>query len=140
MTGRRVAAAARRRLVSGGPDRGANPVELAIVMPAILLLLFGSLQVAAWFLARSTAMHAAQSGVNAQRVVDAPTGAGTEQAGAFLAAAGDWLTGAKSTCVAGTTEVTCTVSGRSLSLVPGVSLRVSQTAHGTVERWTEAPG
>ncbi|WDZ86221.1 TadE family protein [Micromonospora cathayae] len=138
-TGRRAAAAVRHRIVSGGRDRGANPVELAIVMPAILLLLFGSIQVAAWFLARSTALHAAQSGVNAQRVHQAPAGAGAERAGAFLAAAGDWLADAESSCVTGATEVTCTVTGKPLSLVPGMSFTVSQTAHGTVERWVVGP-
>ncbi|MFB9547024.1 TadE family protein [Micromonospora sagamiensis] len=137
MTARRVAAAARRRVMSDGGDRGASPVELAVVMPAVLLLLFGSIQVAAWFLARSTAMHAAQSGVNAQRVHQAPAGAGVERATAFLAAAGDWLADPKLTCATTATEVTCTVTGTSISVVPGVHLTVSQTAHGTVERWTE---
>ncbi|WP_176738557.1 TadE family protein [Micromonospora pallida] len=136
LTGRRMVAAIRRRLVSDGPDRGANPVELAVVMPAVLLLLFGSIQVAAGFLARSTALHAAQSGVNAQRVHQAPAGVGVERANAFLSAAGDWLADPKPSCTATATEVTCTVTGKSLSLVPGVRLTVSQTAHGTVERWT----
>ena len=31
--------------------------------------------------------------------------------------------------------MTCTVTGRSLSVVPGVEFEVRQTAHGTVERW-----
>jgi Flp pilus assembly protein TadG len=136
LTGRRVVTATRLRLVSDGPDRGANPVELAVVMPAILLLLFGSIQVAAWFLARSTAMHAAQSGVNAQRVHQAPAGAGVERATAFLTAAGDWLADPQSSCADTATEVTCTVTGKAISVVPGVHLTVSQTAHGTVERWT----
>lgn len=131
--------AARRRLAAGGTDRGANPVELAVVMPAVLVLLFASVQVAAWFVARSTALNAAQSGVNAQRVLQAPAGAGEARATRFLGAAGDWLVGWDSpgpTCVTGATEVTCTVTGRSLSVIPGVSFRVRQTAHGTVERWT----
>ncbi|MCW3813591.1 pilus assembly protein [Micromonospora sp. DR5-3] len=136
---RRAVAAVRRRLAADGTDRGANPVELAVVMPAILVLLFGSIQVAAWFVARSTALHAAQSGVNAQRVLEAPAGAGEARAARFLRTAGDWLVGwdeTGPTCVTGATEVTCTVTGRSLSVVPGVSFPVRQTAHGTVERWT----
>ncbi|SCE70117.1 TadE-like protein [Micromonospora purpureochromogenes] len=136
---RRLLRAARRRLAAGGTDRGANPVELAVVMPAVLVLLFASVQVAAWFVARSTALNAAQSGVNAQRVLQAPAGAGEARATRFLGAAGDWLVGWDSpgpTCVTGPTEVTCTVTGRSLSVIPGVSFRVRQTAHGTVERWT----
>ncbi|WP_420884002.1 TadE family protein [Micromonospora sp. CPCC 205547] len=129
--------AVRRRLTSGGTDRGANPVELAVVMPAVLLLLFASVQLAVWFVARSTALNAAQSGVNAQRVLQAPAGAGEARATRFLAAAGDWLVGANVRCAASATEVTCTVTGRSLTVVPGVRFGVRQTAHGTVERWTE---
>ncbi|WP_200208790.1 TadE/TadG family type IV pilus assembly protein [Micromonospora coerulea] len=129
----------RRRLAGGGAERGANPVELAVLMPVILILLFASIQLAAWFVARSTALNAAQSGVNAQRVVEAPPGVGEARATRFLRAAGDWLVGWEATgptCVAGAAEVTCTVSGRSLSVIPGVSFPVRQTAHGPVERWT----
>ncbi|MEU7979089.1 pilus assembly protein [Micromonospora sp. NPDC049081] len=133
---RAVGRAAHRRLTAGGTDRGANPVELAVVMPAVLVLLFSSVQIAAWFVARSTAMHAAQSGVNAQRVLDAPAGAGEARAKHFLGAAGDWLVGAKTTCAATATEVTCTVTGKSLSVIPAVRFDVRQTAHGTAERWT----
>ncbi|MFC3503710.1 TadE family protein [Micromonospora krabiensis] len=136
---RRVVTAARRRLAAGGGDGGANPVELAVALPAILLLLFASIQVAVWFVARSTALNAAQSAVNAQRVHEAPDDAGVRRATRFLTASGDWLVGWQSpgpTCVTTLAEVTCTVRGRSLSVVPGVSFPVEQTAHGTAERWT----
>ncbi|NES15742.1 TadE/TadG family type IV pilus assembly protein [Micromonospora solifontis] len=136
---RPAVAAVRRRLAGDGTDRGANPVELAVVMPAILVLLFGSIQLAALFVARSTALHAAESGVDAQRVLAAPAGAGEARARRFLRATGDWLVGWDERgprCVTTATEVTCTVTGRSLSVVPGVSFPVRQTAHGTVERWT----
>ncbi|MBM0279418.1 TadE/TadG family type IV pilus assembly protein [Micromonospora tarensis] len=135
----RAVTAARRRLAAGGRERGANPVELAVLMPLILVLLFASIQIAAVFLARSTAMNAAQSGVNAQRRYEAGNGAGEDSATRFLRAAGGWLVGwdgAGPACVTTTTDVTCTVSGRSLSVVPGVDFAVRQTAHGTVERVT----
>ncbi|MFJ6196708.1 TadE family protein [Micromonospora sp. NPDC092111] len=128
--------AVHRRLTAGGTDRGANPVELAVVMPAVLVLLFASVQVAVWFVARSTALNAAQSGVNAQRVLQAPAGAGEARANRFLRTAGDWLVGARTQCAATATQVTCTVTGRSLTVVPGVRFQVRQTAHGTAERWT----
>ncbi|WP_018584568.1 TadE family protein [Salinispora arenicola] len=146
---RRAGFAARRRSVRqvgfathhrlGGTDRGANPVELAVVMPVIFLLLFGSIQVAAVFIARSTALHAAQSGVNAQRVFNAPPDAGADRARRFLTVAGGWLVDWDSpgpSCQTDATEVTCTVRGRSLSVVPGVDFPVHESAHGTVERWT----
>lgn len=109
------------------------------MMPLILVLLFASIQIAAVFLARSTALHAAQSGVNAQRTYQARDGVGVDGATQFLKAAGGWLVGwdkAGPTCVTTTTDVTCTVSGRSLSVVPGVDFAIQQTAHGTVERVT----
>ncbi|WP_406074138.1 TadE/TadG family type IV pilus assembly protein [Micromonospora sp. NBC_01638] len=135
----RAGTAARRHLAAGDRERGANPVELAVMMPLILVLLFASIQVAAVFLARSTALNAAQSGVNAERLYQAGNGAGVNSATRFLRAAGGWLVGWDKTgpsCVTTDTEVTCTVSGRSLSVVPGVDFAVRQTAHGTVERVT----
>ncbi|MEU8166293.1 TadE family protein [Micromonospora sp. NPDC049004] len=137
---RRAVHAARCRLVAGDREQGANPVELAVVMPLILVLLFASLQVSAVFLARSTALNAAQSGVNAQRLYNASDGAGTASANRFLSSTGGWLLGWNKaggpSCVTTDVEVTCTVTGRSLSVVPGVDFEVEQTAHGTVERVT----
>ncbi|MET7864250.1 TadE family protein [Micromonospora taraxaci] len=137
---RRMVTAVRRHLAGVDRERGANPVELAVMMPLILVLLFASIQIAAVFLARSTALNAAQSGVNAQRSYQAAGGVGVESATQFLEAAGGWLVGWKATspsCVIiDDIEVTCTVSGRSLSVVPGVDFAVQQTAHGTVERVT----
>lgn len=120
-------------------DRGANPVELAIVLPAILVLLFSSVQAAAWFVARATARNAAQEAVTAQRAYQAPDGVGELQARDFLGRAGDWLGGWQSTppsCATTATEVSCTVRGRALSVIPGIRLTVRETAHGTVERFT----
>ncbi|WBB77201.1 TadE/TadG family type IV pilus assembly protein [Micromonospora sp. WMMD1128] len=134
-----MVAALRARLVADGRERGANPVELAVMMPAILVLLFGSIQVAVWFVARSTALNAAQTGVNAQRSYDAAPDAGRARATDFLRRSGDWLVGwdkTGPTCVETATDVTCTVRGRSLSVVPGVDFEVVQTAHGPAERWT----
>ncbi|WP_341721093.1 pilus assembly protein [Micromonospora sp. FIMYZ51] len=131
--------AIRHRRLPGDPERGGNPVELAVALPAILLMLFASIQVAAVFVARSTALNAAQSGVNAQRLHQAPEGAGAARATRFLNQAGDWLVDWEEpgpSCVRTDTDVTCTVTGRSLSVVPGVKFSVRQSAHGTVERWT----
>ncbi|MEV4821839.1 TadE/TadG family type IV pilus assembly protein [Micromonospora sp. NPDC049274] len=136
---RRAVNAARRRLAAVDPQRGANPVELAVVMPLILVLLFASIQIAAVFLARSTALHAAQNGVNAQRLYDASDGSGKASATRFLKATGGWLVGWETTgptCVTTDVDVTCTVTGRSLSVVPGVDFAIRQTAHGPVERVT----
>ena len=125
-----------RRAGRDGHDRGSSPVELAILMPAILLLLFASIQVGVIFVARSVALNAAQLSTSAERAYDAPQGAGGAQARDFLARAGDWLTDPQVTVTRDGTQVTTTVEGRALSLVPGMTFTVSQRAHGTVERFT----
>ncbi|MEE6258186.1 TadE/TadG family type IV pilus assembly protein [Plantactinospora sonchi] len=124
-------------------ERGATPVELAVLMPAILVLLLSSIQAAAWFLARSTALNAAQEAVSAQRVYQAQPGVGEERALDFLDRAGDWLTGWEVTVSVpepDDTQVSATVTGTPLRVVPLISLpAISETASGPVERFTE-PG
>jgi hypothetical protein len=124
-------------------------VELAILLPVILLLLFASIQVAALFLARTVALSAAQQAVSAERGFDAlgsgnaDTGVGAQRAAAFIADAGDWLDPdplpAPVVDPAGR-YVSYTVSGKALSLVPGVTFTVSETANGEIERFEPAGG
>ncbi|MFY1635471.1 TadE/TadG family type IV pilus assembly protein [Solwaraspora sp. WMMB335] len=134
---------------TGRGDRGASPVELAILMPAILLLLFASIQVAALFLARTVALSAAQQAVSAERGYDAlgsgnaGTDVGAQRAAEFLADAGDWLDADPLPApVVGPDGqyVSYTVSGKALSLVPWVEFTVSETANGEIERFVEASG
>ena len=115
-------------------DRGSAAVELAILFPAVLLLLFLSIQTAAWFLARNVAMAAAQEAVTAQRAFNAPDGAGQSRAARFLNGAGDWLVGPAVTVERNGDDVSATVTGRSLRFV--LAIEVSQTAHGRVERFS----
>ncbi|HEX8629509.1 MAG TPA: TadE family protein, partial [Catenuloplanes sp.] len=69
--------AARR---TGPGDRGATPVELAILLPGILFLLFASIQVGTVFLARAVALNAAQTATTAQRAYGAEPGVGAARA------------------------------------------------------------
>jgi Flp pilus assembly protein TadG len=117
-------------------DRGSSPVELAILAPAILLALFASIQTAAVFMARSVALSAAQEATTAERAYDAADGAGQARGEQFLARAGDWLRGGQVTVARTGTQVTTTVTGSAISLVPGFTFTVRQTAHGEVERFT----
>jgi len=131
----------RRRTSGVRRDRGANPVELAILAPAILLLLLASIQTAAWFIARATALNAAQSAVSAQRTYQAEPGVGTRRAEDFLGRAGDWLVGWEVTVTVpepDDTQVSATVTGQPLRIMPFITLpAINETAFGTVERFTE---
>ncbi len=124
-------------------DHGASPIELAILLPGIMILLFSSIQLAVYFLARSEALAAAQEGVTAQRAYQAPACAngsaacvGAMRANAFIDQSQGWLVGGVPSVTTGATDVTVVVTGRSLALIPGVNWTVSQTAHGSIERVT----
>ena len=111
-------------------------MEMAILMPAILLALFASIQVAAWFLARSVALTAAQEATTAERAYNAAPGSGQARAHAFLARSGDWLTAPSVTVIRSGDQVESTVRGSAVSLIPGVRIAVVQTARGERERVT----
>lgn len=130
------------RLSRFGRDRGANPVELAILLPLILLLLIASIQTGAYFLARAVALNAAQVAVTSARTLEGDSAAVAEQKALdFIAATAGWLTPADGIDPAvvvkdeAAGEVTATVTGKALQLVPGLNLTVRQTARGPIERF-----
>jgi Flp pilus assembly protein TadG len=120
-------------------DRGSASLEIAILGPALLLLIFGLVQAALWFYARNLALAAAQEGADAARGYQASTDAGVTRAESFLQrAAGDSLQSATVSSSGSTpTTVRIEVRGRSLSVIPGLpGLPVFQFAQVPVERFT----
>jgi Flp pilus assembly protein TadG len=129
-----------RRRTGCSSDRGSATLEIAILGPALLLLIFAIVQTALWFYARSLALAAAQEGVDAARGYQASSQAGVTRAEAFLQrAAGDSLQSATVSAAGSTpTVVRIEVRGHSLSVIPGLpGLSVSQSAVGPVERFTQ---
>ncbi|HEU0240264.1 MAG TPA: TadE/TadG family type IV pilus assembly protein [Micromonosporaceae bacterium] len=125
-------------------DRGASPIELAILMPVIILALFSSIQVAMYFIARSAALAAAQEAVDVQRLYGAKPGDGQRAAAQLISSgeAGDFLQnpvtiGAPQLSADGT-GITVTVTGYAPSLI-WVPFRITATAHGTLEVKTPTP-
>ena len=124
-----------------GDDDGAATLELTMLFPVVLLILFGVIQGALYFHGRNVAMAAAEQGVRAARA-DGQTdraGTATARARAFLADTGELgnMTALSITpdIAAGTVRVT--VTARTISLLPGVpGPRISQTASGVIERFT----
>jgi hypothetical protein len=110
---------------------------VAILFPTLFLLIFGMVQIVAYFTARAAALTAAQAAVSAERQLDAEPGDGRLRAEAFLGQVSDWLYSPTVSDPVYTPDgVSYTVSGTSLSLVPGVTWEVRQTAHGTREQPT----
>lgn len=124
-----------------GRDRGSVTVELAIVFPALLLIVGAFVQYALWFHARSLALAAAQQGVSVARAYGSTTEAGRNSAMAFVVDHGSdtLLSPVVSASRPGPGEVQLVVSGRSLSVLPGTAgIAVSQSAAGPIERFTTA--
>ena len=109
------------------------------MFPVVLLMFFGAVQAALFFHARSVAMAAAQEGVAAARVEGGTAGDGAARAREFVAdVGGDSVLGGLAVSPSRTAQTAAvTVSGRTVSVLPGVSgMVVSQTAAGPVERFT----
>ena len=119
-------------------DRGSATLELTVLAPVLLLVVFTVVQVGLWSYARSLALGAAQEGVAAGRSHGSSGAAGRERAEQFLTdAAGDSLLDPVVTVRTELSTVHVEVSGRALSALPGVpGLPVRQHAEGPVERVT----
>ncbi len=121
-------------------ERGSATLQLVVVFPALMLMIFGVVQGALYYHARTVALAAAQEGLRDARVENGTASAGGAAAHEFAAQAGDGLL-VDVTISPSRTAVSAsvTVRGRSLSLLPGLpGLPVSQTATGPVEHLTQA--
>jgi Flp pilus assembly protein TadG len=117
-------------------DRGASPVEFAIVAAAMLFLSFAVVQVGLVFYARSIALAAATQGANAARGYNANNEAGQAASQRFLDAAGDGLRDQNITVRRVGNDVTVTVTGNAVSVLPGFNFGINQSARGSIERVT----
>lgn len=119
------------------PERGSATLEIAILGPALLLLVFAVVQVALWAYARNLALAAAQEGASAAAAYGARPGDGPARARAFLQdAGGDSIGEVRVAGERDRTSARVEVSGRSLSVVPGVpGIRVVQSAEVPRERF-----
>lgn len=118
-------------------DRGESSIQMAIVFPFILLATLAVIQASLWYYARQIALTAAREGVHAARTYKASPSDGAARAREVLArTAGDSLRSYTVSAGSDGQRVRVRVSGRAVSLLPGLSgLPVTQSASGPVERW-----
>jgi Flp pilus assembly protein TadG len=124
-------------------DGGSISVEIAILFPALLLIVTVLVQYGLWFHARSVALAAAQEGVTAAASYRTASGSGADRARTFLDPHNaDTLTDIAVTQTAPAPGyVTVQVTGRAISLLPGVAgPAVSQSAEASIEQFTVAGG
>lgn len=126
----------RREEACADQDRGSVSLEMIILTPVLLLLMFAAIQIALNSHARNIALAAAQDAARADGAYQSAAGAGQDAATAFLAQTGDGL-GNPSVAISHTgTEVHATVTGHAISIVPFLSWTVTQSASSPIEQVT----
>jgi Flp pilus assembly protein TadG len=133
-----------RRLRRPRGDGGASALEMAILAPALLMIIFFAVQAGLYYYGRAVAIQAAREGVSQLRLAqDAATaeaigGDVRVRTREFAVAVGrETLTSPRveSTYDDDAGAVSVTVSGQVITLVPGLDLTVSETVHGRIERF-----
>lgn len=118
-------------------DRGMATIQMVLLMPALLAVIFAGMQAALWYHARAIATAAAQEGARAAGAQHGSAGAGSAEATAFLADAGqDAISRTAVRSSRDGTNATVTVTGASMSVIPGWRITVRQSATVPVERIT----
>ena len=125
-------------------DRGASALELTLVAPGLLVLIFFSIQSGLYFYGRAVAQHAAREGVSKLRL--AQTGAISDSIRADVQTAVESYAvavgretlldpSATTTYDEAAGKVSVEVEGSVITLVPGLDLRVRERVHGEIERF-----
>jgi len=113
-------------------DAGATTVEVAVLLPLMLLLLMAVVQVGLWFHVRAVMTTAANKAVDATRV-DAATPADGEQAAAEFLAHTAALDDIAVDVDRGPDEARAQVSGQVVSLMFGLPITVTVVVDAPVE-------
>jgi Flp pilus assembly protein TadG len=124
------------RPYSGANEAGSATTELAIVMPALLLLIMLIVQFALWYHAQTVAVAAAQDGVRTARIQGATAADGEKSSRAFLAQAGGRLVEAPAVSAnRGPDNVRVEVHATVVSVVPGLHLAIDEEAQAPLEQF-----
>ena len=115
---------------AAGRERGSSSIQMVILMPALFSIMFLGMQGALYYHARTVAIAAAQAGASAAGGQHGTAVGGISAASSFVSDAGgnNVLPGAHVTGGRSATIATVTVTGTSLSVIPGWSPAVSQSS------------
>jgi hypothetical protein len=136
----------RRRLPRRGDDRGVSAVELAFIAPSLLLLIFFVIQIALYLYARSVALQTARDAVSQLRLAkdraqyESLAPGVHDRAVRFAHNVGSGALGdVDETPTYSDAQVSVKVTGTSITLVPGLTIHVTETASGRWERFEASP-
>jgi Flp pilus assembly protein TadG len=114
-------------------DAGSSVVEVAVLLPLMLLLLMAVVQLGLWFHVRAVMTTAANKGLDAARVDGGTTGEGQRAAEEFLAKT-EALDGVSVDVERGVDSASVQISGDVVSLVFGWPMHVRVAVEAPVEQ------
>jgi len=117
-------------------QRGSITLELVIIFPVLLVMLFGTVQVGLWFHHRNIAITAAQEGARVAASYNSTASAGAETARQFATQAG--AHNVRVDADSGAILTTVSVTVETPSLMPGLipDMPITQSATMPLERIT----
>jgi len=115
-------------------ERGDDNVAAATIFTAILLVTWAILQTAVVLLGRGVALEAARDGVHSARLPPMETASAASAAAAYAdRVTGTWLGNVAARASSDGQNVSVTVTGDAVSLVPFADFPISQTSSGPIE-------
>jgi Flp pilus assembly protein TadG len=121
----------------GRDERGATSViQLVLIAPALLMMMMAIVQFGLLAHARNVAEQAAQEGAASARRFDGTEASAKADALKYLTLLGpQTLTDRDVVVNRGAQNATVTITGKVLTLVPGLDLHVKESSTGPVERY-----
>jgi Flp pilus assembly protein TadG len=123
-----------------GEERGSSALEMAIIFPVTVFLVFGIIQFGIWYHAAVIARSAAQEGARAASAYQATTATGTASAERVLHEnANGLISHVQLTPYRDDEVATVSVSGQALQVIPFIPLGVHASATAPVEAYRPPP-
>lgn len=121
-------------------DAGFSAIEMAILFPVTLFIMFGIIQFGIWYHANDVARAAAQEAVRSASAYQAKPSDGTQSAERVLDQnAKGLIRHSRVSCNRGGTVATATVTGEALQVIPFIPLPIKVTATAPVEAFLPPP-
>jgi Flp pilus assembly protein TadG len=117
-------------------ERGSVSIQMVLLMPALFSMMFLGMQAALIYQGRTVALAAAQEGAREAALDTGTAAGGIDAATSFVASTSAGLKNTTVTGARSATTATVTVTVTTLSVVPGWTPTVTQSAAMPVERIT----
>jgi Flp pilus assembly protein TadG len=128
------------RLSLTGGDAGFSALEMVIIFPLTLFMIFGIIQFGIWYHANDVARAAAQEAVRSAGAYQATQSDGAQAASLVLSQnAKGLIIHTRVACSRGAAVATATVTGDALQVIPFIPLPVKATATSPVEAFLPPP-